>query len=182
MTRWILGLQIVAIALTAILFAGRFDSGLWLGVFSILAGFAAAPLAATVGGWVLGRRRLASVADASERIVDIVGVMHTDVVRLREGTSEVPAQEVAVGILEEAVFPAVSGAVGATAEGLLGPRAGDPHVDGRCRRAHRRLRHTVDPVVALRLDRHLTRSVQSPGEAPEASRASMCALISGVWP
>jgi len=121
MTRWILGLQFVVVTLTAILFASRFDSGLWLGVFSILAGLAAAPLAATVGGWVLGRRRLAAATDASERMVDVVGLIHADVVRLRAGTADASVREVAVGILDEAVFPAVFGTVGTTAEGLLGP-------------------------------------------------------------
>lgn len=121
MTKWMLGLQLAVVVATWVAFAGRFDSGVWLGLFAVIAGVVSAPLAATVGGWVLARRRLDAVTEASSRVVEVVGLMHADVVRLRRGSAETSVQKVAVSILEEAVFPTVFGTVNTTAEGVLGP-------------------------------------------------------------
>ena len=77
--------------------------------------------AGVIGGFFVARKRLDLVADASNRVVDVVGEMHGDVVRIKDGHAGTSVQQVAVGLLENAVFPAVFGTINTTAENALGP-------------------------------------------------------------
>ena len=104
----------------------------WIAYGSRMAGWALVPFtviaaglsllgAIVIGGFFVTRRRLDTVADASNRVVTVIGDMHGDVARIRGGQSETSVQKVAVGLLENAIFPAVFGTVAATAETALGP-------------------------------------------------------------
>ncbi|KAG1647997.1 Delta(3,5)-Delta(2,4)-dienoyl-CoA isomerase, mitochondrial [Nymphon striatum] len=108
-TRWAIGAAAVAAIVSWIIFQSRIDSGAIAIIFALVAGVCAIPLGAAVGGWLLARRRLNIVTEASGRVVDVVGQMHGDVLQLRAGTAETSVQQVAVSLLQEAVFPAVFG-------------------------------------------------------------------------
>ena len=77
--------------------------------------------AMVIGGFFVARKRLDLVADASNRVVDVIGEMHADVVRVKDGHAGTSVQGVAVGLLENAIFPAVFGTLNATAETAMGP-------------------------------------------------------------
>lgn len=74
-----------------------------------------------IGGFFLARKRLDTVASASSRVVDVIGEMHADVEQVRDGNAETSVQQVAVGLLENAILPAVFGTLTTTAETAMGP-------------------------------------------------------------
>lgn len=74
-----------------------------------------------IGGFFVTRKRLDTVASASSRVVDVIGEMHADVEQLRDGHAETSVQQVAVGLLENAILPAVFGTLTTTAETAMGP-------------------------------------------------------------
>lgn len=103
---------------------GAFDdrmNGLLLVPFVLVSFFLSFVGAAVIGGFFVARKRLDLVADASNRVVDVVGEMHADVVLVKDGHSRTSVQGVAVGLLENAIFPAVFGTLSATAETAMGP-------------------------------------------------------------
>lgn len=120
-TRWAVGAAVLAFIGSWLVFQARIDSSLATVLFALIAAACAVPLGATIGGWLLARRRLNTVTEASGRVVDVIGQMHGDVLKVRAGTAETSVQQVAVSLLQEAVFPVVFGTVNTTAEGLLGP-------------------------------------------------------------
>jgi len=74
-----------------------------------------------IGGYFVTRKRLDTVVDASGRVVNVIGEMHTDVNQIRDGQAQTSVQQVAIGLLENAVFPAVFGTITTAAETSLGP-------------------------------------------------------------
>lgn len=77
--------------------------------------------AAILGGFFVVRKRLDTVSDASRQVVDVIGEIHSDIARVKDGHANTSVQKVAIGILENAIFPAVFGTLSATAETALGP-------------------------------------------------------------
>lgn len=152
-TRWAIGAAAVAAIVSWIIFQSRIDSGAIAIIFALVAGVCAIPLGAAVGGWLLARRRLNIVTEASGRVVDVVGQMHGDVLQLRAGTAETSVQQVAVSLLQEAVFPAVFGTVNSTAEGLLGPLS---FIAGRVTKAPMKVvEHSVVAAIEALPDRQI---------------------------
>jgi len=119
--KWGLGIPVAVCLVVWLVFMSRIDSSLVLVAFSVLAGLLAVPAGVLVGGWRVAGKRLDNVTLATGRIVDVVGEMHTDIVKLHQGHAETSVRQVAVGLLEEAVFPVVFGSVTTVAEGVLGP-------------------------------------------------------------
>ena len=80
--------------------------------------------AVAIGGLMVVRRRLDTVAQATDRVVGVVGTMHSDIVELREGHANTSVQEVAVGLFENAILPAAFSTFSGIAENSLGPVGG----------------------------------------------------------
>lgn len=118
--KYVLVLPLIVAVLVWIAFGSRMAN--WALVpFTFIAAGLSLFGAIVIGGFFVARRRLDTVADASTRIVSVIGDMHGDVARIRGGQSETSVQKVAVGLLENAIFPAVFGTVTASAETALGP-------------------------------------------------------------
>lgn len=112
---------LVVTVVTWIVFSGRIESGAITAFFAIAAGLLALPLGGAIGAWRTARRRLDTVTEATGKVVGVVGEMHRDVLAVKEGHAETSVQQVAVGLLEEGIFPAVFGSVETAAEGAMGP-------------------------------------------------------------
>ncbi len=118
--RFVLTVPVVVAIITWVVFSSRMAT--WalvpfvIGAF-VLAGFSAA----VIGAYVVARKRLDLVADASNRVVDVVGEMHADVMLVKDGHAGTSVQGVAIGLLENAIFPAVFGTITTTAETAMGP-------------------------------------------------------------
>jgi len=74
-----------------------------------------------VGGFLVARKRLDTIVEASGQVVGVIGDMHADISQIKDGQAETSVQKVAVGLLENAIFPAVFGTLTTTAETSLGP-------------------------------------------------------------
>jgi len=57
-----------------------------------------------IAGFFVTRKRLDLVADASNRLVDVAGEMHADIILVKDGHSGTSVQGVAIGLLENALF------------------------------------------------------------------------------
>ena len=110
---------VVAIVYWAV-FSSRMSS-VALVPFSIVAFLLSLVGSMVVGGFFVARKRLDTVADASDRVLGVINEMHSDVIRVKEGHSGTTVQEVAIGLLENAIFPAVFGTMNTAAETALGP-------------------------------------------------------------
>lgn len=109
---------VVAIG-TWLVFNGRM--GWPLAPFTFVAFMLSFAASMVIGGYFVARKRLDTVASASSRVVDVIGEMHADVEQLRDGHAETSVQAVAVGLLENAILPAVFGTLTTTAETAAGP-------------------------------------------------------------
>lgn len=113
-------LPFVVAIVTWIAFSSRM-SVVALVLFSLVAFVLSFLGSVVLGGFFVARKRLDLVADAANRVVDVVGEMHADVVLVKDGHAGTSVQGVAVGLLENAIFPAVFGTLSATAEAAMGP-------------------------------------------------------------
>jgi len=118
--KYVLTLPFVVAILTWVVFSSRM-SGWALVPFTFIAFLLSFLGALVLGGFFVARKRLDLVATASNRVVDVIGEMHTDVVLVKDGHAGTSVQGVAVGLLENAIFPAVFGTINASAETALGP-------------------------------------------------------------
>jgi len=118
--KYVLGLPCVVAIVTWIVFSSRM-SGLALVPFTFIAFVLSFFGALALGGFFVARKRLDLIADASNRVVGVIGEMHTDVVRVKDGHAGTSVQGVAVGLLENAIFPAVFGTINTTAATAMGP-------------------------------------------------------------
>lgn len=118
--KYAFGIPIVVVIVVWIVFSSRMGSvGLFF--FALVAFGLSFFGSVVIGGYAVARRRLDLVAAASNRVIDTIGVMHTDVVQVKDGHAGTSVQQVAVGLLENAIFPAVFGTIRASAETALGP-------------------------------------------------------------
>jgi len=99
---------------TWLIFSSRMDG--FLGPFVLIAVLLSLLSAMIIGGFFVARKRLDTVASASSRVVDVIGEMHSDVERVRDGHAETSVQQVAVGLLETAILPMVFGSLSTAAE------------------------------------------------------------------
>lgn len=118
--KYVLTLPVLVAVITWAVFSSRMST-LALVPFSFIAFLLSFFGALVIGGFFVARKRLDLVADASNRVVDVIGEMHTDVVRVKDGHAGTSVQGIAVGLLENAIFPAVFGTITATAETAMGP-------------------------------------------------------------
>ena len=110
---------VIAIA-TWIAFGGRMSTVAFI-PFALVAFMLSFFGSVVIAGFFVARKRLDLVADASNRLVDVVGEMHADIILVKDGHSGTSVQGVAIGLLENALFPAVFGTLNATAETAMGP-------------------------------------------------------------
>lgn len=145
--KWAFGIPLLVGAVSWIGFSGRM-SNLALVAFVFGAMVLSFAAGVVIGGYFVVRKRLDTVADASRRVVAVMGEMHADVVRIRDGRADTSVHEVAVGLLENAVFPLVFDTLTGTAESALGPLG---IVAERAARAPRKLvqRSVISAVGAL---------------------------------
>lgn len=118
--KYVLAIPVIVGIVTWAVFSSRMG-GVALVPFSVVAFMLSFFGAAVIGGFFVARKRLDLVADASNRVVDVIGEMHADVVLVKDGHAGTSVQGVAVGLLENAIFPAVFGTLNATAETAMGP-------------------------------------------------------------
>lgn len=117
--KYALTLPFVVAILTWLVFNGRM--GWPLAPFTFIAFILSFAASMVIGGYFVARKRLDTVASASSRVVDVIGEMHADVEQLRDGHAETSVQAVAIGLLENAILPAVFGTLSTTAETAMGP-------------------------------------------------------------
>lgn len=118
--RYVLTIPVIVAMITGAVFSSRMET--WTLVpFVVVAFVLTAFSAAVIGAFVVARKRLDLVADASSRVVDVVGEMHADVMLVKDGHAGTSVQGVAIGLLENAIFPAVFGTITTTAETTMGP-------------------------------------------------------------
>ena len=118
--KYALTIPFIVVIITWAVFSSRMAA--WVFVpFSIITFFLSFFGALVIGGFFVARKRLDIIADASSRVVDVIGTMHADVVQVKDGHSGTSVQQVAVGLLENAIFPAFFGTINSTAEATLGP-------------------------------------------------------------
>lgn len=112
-SKWALGIPIVVALISSGVFSGRMSN--WILIPFVFGVFVLSLLASIVFGvYAVTRKRLNLVTDASGRVVNTLGEMHSDVVELKEGAADTSMQKVAIGLFENAIFPMVTGAVSAT--------------------------------------------------------------------
>lgn len=118
--KYVLTIPIVVALVSWIVFSSRMAT--WVQIPFTFVAFVLSFLGAfVIGGFFVARKRLDLIADASNRVVDVVGEMHADVVRVKDGHAGTSVQGVAIGLLENAIFPAVFGTLNATVETAMGP-------------------------------------------------------------
>jgi len=120
--KYTFGLPFVVAIVVWVVFSSRMGTvGLFF--FTLVAFFLSFFGAAVIGAYAVARKRLDLVSSASNRVIAMIGVMHNDVVAVKDGHAGTSVQQVAVGLLENAIFPAVFGTIRASAETTLGPLA-----------------------------------------------------------
>lgn len=112
-------LAIAAGIFSVVVFGGGGALGAVL-VFLVSALLAAVP-ATMVGVTWVARQRLDRVQTTSANVIDMVGRIHADFVRVSEGTASTTVRSFANGILNEAVLPLAFNLVGGFVEGMAGP-------------------------------------------------------------
>lgn len=113
--KWAFGIPIVIGILSWIVFSGRMSG--WLFVPFVLGAMALSVLGSVfIGGFFVARKRLDTVSEATNRVVNVVGEIHRDVVQVKDGASSTSVKAVAGGLVEHAIFPMAFGVV----EGMAG--------------------------------------------------------------
>jgi len=101
----------ILIGIPALLFFYSRMTG-WVLIPFLLITYLLSLLAAVlIGGFVVARKRLDILCKASNQVVETVGRIHIDIVKVQDGQASTSVREVAVGIAENAVFPAVFGSM-----------------------------------------------------------------------
>jgi len=118
--KYALGIPVVVSTIYWIVFSARMRAFVLL-PFSVVTFLLSLVGALVIGGFFVARKRLDTVADASDRVLGVINEMHTDVIRVKEGASGASVQDVAIGLLENAIFPAVFGTLTTAAENTMGP-------------------------------------------------------------
>lgn len=107
--KYALSIPLIIAAVTWLVFRSRMAG--WVLVPFTAVALALAFLGALVlGGYFVARKRLDTVEQASERVVTMLGEMHVDLTKAR--STDTTVQQVAVGLLDDAVLPIVFGALG----------------------------------------------------------------------
>jgi hypothetical protein len=104
--RWAVGLPVVGVWLTWIVFADRMS--VWIRVPYVILVAAGLLLAAvSIGGLMVMRTRVAEVDEAADRVITTVAALHSDYLQIRSGSAEWPKRELASLLTTELVFPAL---------------------------------------------------------------------------
>lgn len=116
--KWAFVTPVLVGILTWVVFSPRM-SGIGTFFFSFGAVILSIMAAVVLGGFAVARQRLDIASQATTRVVNVVGEVHSDVVELKEGASSTTVRQMAVGITQHAILPVVFG----VAEASAGPLA-----------------------------------------------------------